>query len=100
MLDMEIIADQISRAFRGESWHGPSVREVLAGVSAEDAAAHPIPGAHSIWEIVLHLTGGYNLGLLRFRGQVDYAFRLAFVSLVSYSMGLILPSVECRRVGL
>ena len=52
-LDMEILADQIRRAFRGESWHGPSVLEVLAGVSAEDAAAHPIAGAHSIWEIVL-----------------------------------------------
>ena len=61
-LDMEIIADQISRAFRGESWHGPSVREVLAGVSAEDAAAHPIAGAHSIWEIVLHLTGWIHSG--------------------------------------
>lgn len=69
MLDMEIIADQISRAFWGESWHGPSVREVLAGVSAEDAAAHPILGAHSIWEIVLHLVGGYNLVLRRVRGE-------------------------------
>ena len=68
-LDMEIIADQISRAFRGESWHGPSVREVLAGVSAEDAAAHPIAGAHSIWEIVLHLVGGYTLVLRRVRGE-------------------------------
>ena len=69
MLDMEIIADQISRAFRGESWHGPSVREVLAGVSAEDAAARPIAGAHSIWEIVLHLAGGYTLVLRRLRGE-------------------------------
>ena len=68
-LDLEILADQISRAFRGESWHGPSVLEVLAGVSAEDAAAHPIAGAHSIWEIVLHLVGGYNLVLRRIRGE-------------------------------
>ena len=68
-LDMEIIADQISRAFQGESWHGPSVREVLAGVSAEDAAVHPIAGAHSIWEIVLHLTSGYILVLRRVRGE-------------------------------
>jgi uncharacterized damage-inducible protein DinB len=45
------------------------VREVLAGVSAEDAAAHPIPGAHSIWEIVLHLIGGYKLVLRRVRGE-------------------------------
>ena len=69
MLDMKIIADQIRRAFWGASWHGPSVREVLAGVSAKDAAAHPIPGAHSIWEIVLHLTCGYNLVLRRVRGE-------------------------------
>ena len=68
-LALEIMADQIGRAFWGESWHGPSVREVLAGVSAEDAAAHPIAGAHSIWEIVLHLSGGYMLVLRRVRGE-------------------------------
>jgi uncharacterized damage-inducible protein DinB len=45
------------------------VCEVLAGVSAEDAAAHPIQGAHSIWEIVLHMTGGYRLVLRRVRGE-------------------------------
>lgn len=67
---MELLADQIRRAYWGESWHGPSVREVLADVSAEDAAAHPIAGAHSIWEIVLHITGGYRLVLTRVRGQL------------------------------
>ncbi len=68
-LDVEILADQIRRAHWGESWHGPSVREVLEGVSAEDAAAHPIAGAHSIWEIVLHMTAGYVLVLRRVRGE-------------------------------
>ena len=68
-LDAEILADQISRAFRGGSWHGPSVMEVLAGVSALDAAAHPIAGAHSIWEIVLHMASGYALVLARVRGE-------------------------------
>ena len=68
-MDMDLIADQIRLAFWGESWHGPSVREVLADVSADDAAAHPIAGAHSIWEIVLHLTGGYILVLRRVRGE-------------------------------
>jgi uncharacterized damage-inducible protein DinB len=69
VLDLDILADQIGRAFRGQSWHGPSVREVLEGVSAEDAAAHPIAGAHSIWEIVLHLLAGYRLVLGRVRGE-------------------------------
>ncbi len=68
-LDVEVLADQIRSAFWGKSWHGPSVREVLADVSAEDAAAHPIPGAHSIWELALHMTSGYALVLRRARGE-------------------------------
>jgi uncharacterized damage-inducible protein DinB len=68
-MEMERLADQIKRAFWGESWHGPAVREVLAGVSAEDAAAHPIAGAHSIWETVLHMRAGYTLVLRRVRGE-------------------------------
>jgi len=27
------IADQLKRAFYGEAWHGPSVREALDGVT-------------------------------------------------------------------
>lgn len=42
--------------YRGRAWHGPAIRELLDGVSAETAAAHPIPGSHSIWELVLHMT--------------------------------------------
>jgi len=49
------IAEQLARAYEGGAWHGPAVREVLAGITAESAAARPIPGAHSIWEIVLHI---------------------------------------------
>jgi uncharacterized damage-inducible protein DinB len=32
------------------------MREVLTGISAADAAVPPLPAAHSIWEIVLHMT--------------------------------------------
>jgi len=55
MAEVEHIADQLRRAFEGKAWHGPSVREVLAGVTAEQAARHPLPDAHSIWEIVVHI---------------------------------------------
>ncbi len=55
MSETKRIKDQLSRAFDGEAWHGPSVFEVLAGVTAEQAAAHPVAGAHSIWEIALHI---------------------------------------------
>ena len=49
------ISDQFRRAFEGEAWHGPSVLSLLEGVTAEQAAAHPVAGAHSIWELVLHI---------------------------------------------
>jgi uncharacterized damage-inducible protein DinB len=49
------IADQLRRAFGGSAWHGPAVLELLADVDAATAAAKPLPGGHSIWELVLHI---------------------------------------------
>jgi heme-degrading monooxygenase HmoA/uncharacterized damage-inducible protein DinB len=45
------------------------VLETLAGVSHEDAMAHPIEGAHSIWELALHLSSDYRLVLRRLNGD-------------------------------
>jgi uncharacterized damage-inducible protein DinB len=55
MSESSRLADQINRAFAGDAWHGDSLRELLNGVDAATAAAHPIEGAHSIWELVLHI---------------------------------------------
>ena len=49
------IQEQLERAFDGRAWHGPAVLELLADVEAGKAAARPIAGAHSIWELVLHI---------------------------------------------
>jgi uncharacterized damage-inducible protein DinB len=49
------IADQFRRAFDGKAWHGSSIRELLSEVKAARASAHPLAGAHSIWELVLHI---------------------------------------------
>src|SRR5437660_11743483 len=49
------LADQIRRACEGEAWHGDSVLELLKDVDAVTAATHPIPNAHSIWDLVLHI---------------------------------------------
>jgi uncharacterized damage-inducible protein DinB len=55
MSEVERIRNQFERAFNGDAWHGPSVLTILDGVTAAQAAAHPIPGAHSIWELTLHI---------------------------------------------
>jgi uncharacterized damage-inducible protein DinB len=49
------IADQLRRAFSGDPWHGDPLRKLLTGISAEQALERPLPGAHSIWELVLHI---------------------------------------------
>jgi uncharacterized damage-inducible protein DinB len=55
MIDSAYLSDLLRKGHADEPWHGPSVLDTLRGVSAAQAAAHPVAGAHSIWEIVLHL---------------------------------------------
>ncbi len=56
MQETERMADELGRAAEGRAWHGPAINEVLKGVSADQAGARPISDAHTIWEIVLHMT--------------------------------------------
>ncbi|HEX2253136.1 MAG TPA: DinB family protein [Thermoanaerobaculia bacterium] len=50
------LADQLERAYRGGAWHGPALAEALDGVDAATAARRPIGSAHTIWEIVAHVS--------------------------------------------
>lgn len=55
-IETQRIADQLRRMYQGDAWHGPPLKELLDGINEQRAAARPIPGAHSIWELVLHTT--------------------------------------------
>ncbi len=37
-------------------WHGPSLADLVGDLSAAQAEQHPVAGAHSIWELVHHVT--------------------------------------------
>ncbi|HET9527921.1 MAG TPA: DinB family protein [Pyrinomonadaceae bacterium] len=69
MTEVERIRNQFQRAFDGEAWHGPSVLSLLDGVTAEQAAAHPVPGAHSIWELTLHIAAWEDACRRRLEGD-------------------------------
>jgi len=69
MKELERISDQFQRAFNGPAWHGPSVLSLLEEVTAAQAAAHPIPGAHSIWELTLHIAAWESACLRRLQGD-------------------------------
>jgi hypothetical protein len=55
MTEANRIYGQFKSICVGPGWHGNSLAENLQGVTAAQAARHPIPGAHSIWEIVNHI---------------------------------------------
>ena len=69
MNELERIRDQIVRCLEEKAWHGPALLELLSGVEADVAKARPLPRAHTIWEIVLHLTATAELVLSRLRGE-------------------------------
>jgi uncharacterized damage-inducible protein DinB len=69
MSEVQRIADQLRRAYGGGAWHGLALKELLAGVTAERAVAHPLPNAHSIWEIVLHIAGWQDVVRQRAEGE-------------------------------
>jgi uncharacterized damage-inducible protein DinB len=60
MIEIERILDQFRRAYNGDAWYGPSLQEVLAGVTGTRALARPIGQVHCIWEILLHMTAWEN----------------------------------------
>ncbi len=63
------LAKHIERTMTGPMWHGPGLLQVLDGVSHDDAAARPIPAAHSIWEMVLHVAAWAEIARARLRGE-------------------------------
>ncbi|HZD94881.1 MAG TPA: DinB family protein [Candidatus Sulfotelmatobacter sp.] len=55
------IAYELASTINGEAWYGDSLREILDGVTAAQARAHPIPNVHSIWEMVVHVDSWVRL---------------------------------------
>jgi uncharacterized damage-inducible protein DinB len=68
--DLEALRQDLHNVFDGEPWHGSSITEVLKGIDAEVAAKQSIPHAHTIWELVLHMTGWTREVASRVRGAV------------------------------
>lgn len=70
MSETERIWNQLQRSFEGnEAWKCPSLRDLLAEATAEQAQAHPIAGAPSIWELLLHTTAHERVACHRLAGE-------------------------------
>lgn len=51
-------------------WTEITLVDILEGVTAEMAAAHPIPGANSIWQLVQHCLGWRDNVLRKLQGEM------------------------------
>jgi uncharacterized damage-inducible protein DinB len=69
MSEIQTIIDELKSFHDGDAWHGPSLKEILSGVTAELAGAKPLANAHSIWELILHVAGCEDEFLRRLVGQ-------------------------------
>lgn len=63
------IADQLHKAIAGGAWHGPALAELLADVDESEAAARPIAGAHTIWELAEHAAAWSSIVRRRLAGE-------------------------------
>jgi uncharacterized damage-inducible protein DinB len=63
------LLDTLRRSFDGDAWHGPAVSDAIKGVSDADAARRPPGGAHSIWEVTLHIAAWANEVAQRLEGK-------------------------------
>lgn len=70
MASSDRLLSALCRVHDGEPWHGPSRAQVLADVSAAEAAWRPAPDAHTVWEIVLHMRSWTQEVLRRAEGGV------------------------------
>lgn len=50
------LIDELQKAYTGDAWHGSNIINILSNVDPTKVFTHPIPNAHSIAEIALHLT--------------------------------------------
>jgi uncharacterized damage-inducible protein DinB len=55
--------------YDGNAWHGPGILDALRGVTAAQAAAHPVPGAHSILELAHHVAAWMDESRWRLLGE-------------------------------
>jgi uncharacterized damage-inducible protein DinB len=70
MTRVQGIVDQLQRAWDGDPFHGPALRTILDGIGAPAAFARPLPGAHSIAEIALHIATWEDVVQRRVSGEV------------------------------
>ena len=68
MSNNRALASHLRRTIDGPMWHGPALMELLSTITIAQATARPIPSAHTIAELVLHMTAWATIAGARLSG--------------------------------
>lgn len=60
MRERDRIVSLLEQTFEGSSYYGPSVIKTLENVTVDVASRKPQWSAHTIWELVVHITAELN----------------------------------------
>jgi len=63
------LIDELEKAYNGDTWHGSNALNLVLQADPQKVFTHPIPNAHSIAELVLHLTAWTEEVLDRIEGK-------------------------------
>lgn len=63
------LVDELKKAYEGDPWHGNNVMFLLLAADPLQVFKHPIPNAHSIAELALHLTAWTEEVIDRINGE-------------------------------
>ncbi|MFT4032454.1 MAG: DinB family protein [Siphonobacter sp.] len=71
-VEVERITTLFNAIYDGEAWHGPSINEILDGITAGMAVYRPTPQVHNIAELTVHMTNWRVFALEKLTGSETY----------------------------
>lgn len=75
-IDPQFLVTLLGQAYDRKSWHGPTLRGALRGLTAAEAAWRPAKGRHDIHEIALHAAYWKYVVRRRLTGEIRGSFPL------------------------
>lgn len=70
MNELQQLVQQYDQTLSGDAWYGDPVWKILEGIDAKCAAAAPVSGVHTIWQLVMHMAFWERIAAGRFSGPV------------------------------
>jgi uncharacterized damage-inducible protein DinB len=92
---IERLLEQINAVYGGPAWHGPALRNLLDGVSEEQARARPVGSGHTILELLAHTRTWMEVATRRIGGEVvDTKSVDSFADLASTTLAAEVAKLE------